>query len=78
MLADQEGRCAICRGTSFGRYGTPRVDHDHGPTKHVRGLLCDRCNVGLGKFNDSATTLLAAVRYLNGDRLVGVSAGLLF
>lgn len=49
MLADQDGRCAICREpeTVRGRGGAPRrlaVDHDH-RTGAVRQLLCHRCNL---------------------------------
>lgn len=46
----QNNTCAIC-GKIF--TSTPHVDHDH-LTNEVRGLLCRRCNTGLGyyeKFN---------------------------
>ena len=47
ILKDQKGRCAIC-----GRFPSRRrldVDHNH-VTGEVRGLLCHRCNRGLGFF----------------------------
>jgi hypothetical protein len=49
MLADQQGRCAICGQleTVRGRGGRPRrlaVDHDH-RSGVVRQLLCHRCNL---------------------------------
>lgn len=67
MLADQGGKCAICRGdqtaTRWGN-GTPfHVDHCH-DTGKVRGLLCAECNTGLGKFKDSVVTLIRAAEYV--------------
>jgi hypothetical protein len=64
MLASQNGLCAIC-GTDKppGRHGRWNVDHCH-TTGKVRGLLCNRCNAGLGQFNDSPQRLLAAIQYL--------------
>src|SRR6267142_1795993 len=56
----QENSCAIC-GVSFSR--TPHVDHCH-VTGKIRGLLCSKCNRGLGFFQDSVQTLESAVRYL--------------
>jgi hypothetical protein len=54
--------CAICKSPcTCGR--SLAVDHDHGTGK-VRGLLCSRCNRGIGLFMESATHLAAAIDYL--------------
>jgi predicted nucleic acid-binding Zn ribbon protein len=63
-LASQGNRCAICRTEEWSGKG-PHVDHDHA-TGHVRGVLCHKCNLGLGKFNDDPELLRAAIRYLEG------------
>ncbi len=39
------------------------VDHDH-ETGKIRELLCNRCNVVLGKVDDNAELLLRMVAYL--------------
>lgn len=56
------GRCEICGTADFGRQ-TPHLDHDHS-TGLVRGILCARCNTGLGLLGDSETTLQKAQEYL--------------
>lgn len=58
LLRQQKGKCAICQ------IRKPRhVDHDH-LTKAIRGLLCVNCNNGLGKFEDDAVLMEAAIEYL--------------
>lgn len=61
MLIEQSGRCWICTEPFHG--GTFAIDHFH-DTGQVRGLLCNNCNNGLGRFNDSPTRLIAAAEYL--------------
>jgi len=70
-LDAQGGACAICRTEKPGGNGRWHVDHDHrccpragSCGRCVRGLLCLRCNLGLGYFGDSAERLLAAYEYL--------------
>ena len=65
LLAEQMDCCAICRDPLTGGHQT-HIDHDHGAdVVRVRGLLCTRCNVGLGQFKDSRDRLAAAIDYLD-------------
>lgn len=61
MVRAQSGRCAVCTDPFVG--GTFAVDHCH-TTGEVRGLLCNNCNNGLGRFLDSPALLRAAAEYL--------------
>lgn len=67
LHAKQQGLCAICglpeSMIRFGEVQKLAVDHCH-TTGLVRGLLCTRCNQGLGLFKDDAERLSEAVRYL--------------
>lgn len=72
ILKKQKGKCAICGGveTRKAMFGGPKdlsVDHCH-KTGKVRGLLCNRCNNGLGCFKDSVELLRAAAVYLTKER----------
>lgn len=58
----QNGVCAICRRhCSSGKRLS--VDHHHSSGR-VRGLLCGRCNLGIGQLNDDPAQLRAAADYL--------------
>lgn len=63
LFDKQGGLCAICRGDNDGR--TLHVDHCH-TTGAVRGLLCSRCNRGIGNFHDDPDRLMVAAYYLKG------------
>ena len=65
MLISQEYKCKICGTTETRnkRYTFLPVDHCHSTGK-VRGLLCDYCNVGLGRFEDDPERLRKAAEYL--------------
>lgn len=69
MLTSQEGVCKICKGEFD---GSLKIDHDHrccgegqACAKCIRGLLCDRCNRGLGFFRDQSDLLRDAAKYLD-------------
>lgn len=66
-LFDEQGRvCAICKGVESKGYGRMHVDHNHSTGK-VRGILCQACNVTLGKMQDSPELLRAAANYLENN-----------
>jgi hypothetical protein len=71
MIESQNGVCAICgkpeTRTVKGKLTPLSIDHDHaqGVGVHsVRGLLCNECNSGLGRFHDSPDLLIRAADYL--------------
>lgn len=63
ILETQGNACAICRTTAWGVKG-PSVDHDHGPSRQVRGILCQKCNRAIGLFKDNPTAMRAAASYV--------------
>lgn len=54
--------CALCNNP-FKNSKDKHIDHCH-VSKKVRGLLCTKCNVGLGMFGDSVPLLKAAIQYI--------------
>lgn len=54
--------CHIC-GVKTNLRRRFNVDHDH-RTGRVRGVLCDRCNLVLGKIQDSPELLAKMINYL--------------
>ena len=62
-LLQQGARCAICRTHQAKLRKALHADHDH-RSGVFRGLLCHRCNTGLGMFLDQPRRLLDAVEYL--------------
>lgn len=68
LLSRQGGVCAICRKPEslemHGRLCYLAVDHDH-DAGTVRGLLCNRCNLGLGALDDDVERMAVAIRYLS-------------
>ena len=67
MAVAQGGVCAICKKPPLGKKRLS-VDHAH-ESRHIRGLLCDLCNAGLGMFRDEPELLMAAIRYLEAAGL---------
>jgi hypothetical protein len=66
MFQKQQGCCAICNSHQSNFKRALAVDHCH-ETGKVRGLLCTNCNVGLGNFKDSLTSLSNAMVYLTKE-----------
>ena len=64
----QKGCCAICGTHQSELKKSLSVDHNH-ETKKIRGLLCQKCNTGLGNFGDSLEMLDKAREFLiNNDK----------
>ena len=64
MFKEQNGVCAICGSPEVSdRNSNLCVDHDH-ETGKIRGLLCNKCNRGLGYFLDNPKILKNALKYL--------------
>jgi hypothetical protein len=60
MLEMQDGKCAVCEEVPERQI---HIDHDH-VTGEVRGLLCFRCNITLGKVGDDPDLLQKMIEYL--------------
>ncbi len=72
LFESQSGKCAICNSTfshnhQNGRPTKLAVDHCH-ETGRIRGLLCSKCNLGIGCFLDDSKLLAAAINYLNNNK----------
>jgi hypothetical protein len=65
LLQKQGNCCAICRTTdpTTARTKYFAVDHDHA-TGRVRGLLCGKCNLGIGNLREDPEILSRALEYL--------------
>lgn len=60
----QLGKCLICLEQML----RPCLDHSH-KTLEVRGLLCNRCNSGLGYFQDNIERLRRAIVHIEENRV---------
>lgn len=72
LLQNQKNKCNICKKVevkkdSTGKVQNLSVDHCH-KTGKIRGLLCDKCNLGLGHFKDNVKYLKNAIKHLNNNR----------
>lgn len=63
MFEEQNGKCYICDKTPQEAGKRLCVDHNH-TTKEVRGLLCYRCNSGIGLLQDDKNIIKKAFEYL--------------
>lgn len=70
LLETQNYGCKICGSVKANREWKTKpqridlfVDHCH-KTGKIRGLLCNKCNVGLAMFNDNLNLFTMAISYL--------------
>lgn len=69
LYKEQQGVCAICKEPETqihkktGQIMSLSVDHCH-TTGNIRGLLCKKCNMALGLFQDNELLLKEASVYL--------------
>jgi hypothetical protein len=69
LLEKQNNKCSICLRESPTGYNW-HIDHSHDSNK-VRGILCSKCNQGLGLFEDNIESLHRAIEYLNENNKRG-------
>ena len=79
ILIAQDYKCAICKAPQADIKKSLSVDHDRTccPTDYscggcVRGLLCDRCNFGIGYFKDDENLLEIAANYVKVNKLKNI------
>ena len=65
-LKEQDNKCAICKTSDPGETNW-HADHCH-DTGQQRGILCKKCNTGIGMLNDSIELVESALKYLNHYR----------
>lgn len=63
----QRGKCAVCNIELVKHGKDTHIDHNH-TTMQVRGLLCPKCNLGIGLLQDSAEVCSAAAEYLRNSK----------
>lgn len=71
MLVAQNGVCAICKKPDTNKRWSGRlhVDHCH-RTGAVRALLCTRCNITLGRIEESPELARAIIDYISKHQRV--------
>jgi hypothetical protein len=60
LIDNQNNKCVICNNDLDNEI---HIDHCH-KTGEVRGVLCGKCNKGLGQFDDNIIYLTNAIKYL--------------
>jgi len=67
MLEKHNFKCKIC-GKEHSEEKPLHIDHCH-KTKKIRGLLCNKCNTGLGFFQDNTNLMKKAIKYLKNEEI---------
>ena len=67
LLEQQDRKCACCKisyiDAEVNHKSILNVDHNH-QTMKIRGLLCSRCNTGIGLAKDNIIILYSMIEYL--------------
>jgi len=64
LIKQQKNQCAICHKPFV---GTPCIDHSH-VTRKIRGLLCKKCNLAVGLFEEKGIEFAKAIwQYLREE-----------
>lgn len=66
LFVGQGRACAVCRTTTARKW---TLDHNH-ETGQRRGILCNKCNLGIGLLNDNPDVCRRAASYLIAHRLL--------
>ncbi len=73
-LISQNYSCKICNSKKANRNWKEKqqridlfIDHCH-TTGKIRGLLCNKCNIGIAMFSDNLDTLANAMSYLKESK----------
>lgn len=66
LFKEQNNACAACDATEP-RGGRWHVDHNH-ITGEVCGIICHKCNIGIGHFDDDLDLILKNAAYLQRTR----------
>jgi len=66
LKVKQNNKCSICKTEldQTDRKTKSNLDHNH-TTGKVRGILCHKCNTGIGLLNEDIEILASAIEYLN-------------
>ncbi len=71
LFEAQGGCCGICSRHQSELKRPLDVDHDHN-TGAIRGLLCSKCNTGVGLFHDRTYLLSRALNYLQRSKAIAI------
>jgi hypothetical protein len=68
LRVKQDDKCLLCNKYNFKKGKKVKLVIDHCHVKdEVRGLLCSKCNQGLGLFDDNVEVLQKAIAYLKKE-----------
>lgn len=66
-ISNHSGVCDICGRAENGQWESLNIDHCH-KSGNFRGMLCSKCNKGIGLLRDDPEILRKAIIYLEHHR----------